>query len=350
MSQVKMGRCRFLASGTATLATGLLPWSRASTVTATTVPTGRRIDVHGHAVLPSLEALLAQRGSRLLDGRPLPTWSPAAALAFADRERLDLQVLSTPDPALALAPPATHIALARALNEELAAVVSAARGRFGGLAVLPLTAGPTAMLTELRYALDTLKLDGVILPTSVEGRYLGDARYAAALSALAKRRTPILVHPATPRPQDWPPGAEAPADTLEHAFSTVRCAASLLYAGASVRYPGLQLTFAAGGGGLPFMSARVAIADQAIGTDLFVRPLRSATFDTAQSASPGALASIRAFVNGPRQMPFGSDWPLVADPLPLDEVLASLPAAERDAVAGGGALRAFPSLARRLAR
>lgn len=347
MIDAKMGRGRFLAASSAMLAAGTFPWSRTARAAAP-LTTGRRIDIHSHAVTRSLESLLQDRGSRMLDGRALPTWTLVSALAFQDRQRLDLQLLSTPDPALALAAPSTHTALARVLNAELTEAANSRPGRFGVLAVLPLRAGATAALVELAYALDHLGADGVILPTNVNGKYLGDAAFAPVLAALSRRRTPILVHPASPRPQDWPAAPGEAADTLEHAFESVRCAASLLYAGASIRYPGLRMIFGGAGGALPFLSARVAIADQALQTDLFIRPLRSHLFDTAQAATPAALASLQAFVRGQDQILFGSDWPLIADPPLLDDVLACTAPDRRALVAGDAAWSVFPTLAARL--
>jgi 6-methylsalicylate decarboxylase len=347
MSGITMSRGRFLAAGSATLAAGALGLARSAGAAALPA-TGRRIDIHSHAITASLEAVLRDRGSRRFDGRDLPAWTVDRALAFQAQQRIDLQLLSTPDPAMALAPPATHRSLARALNTELASVARSRPGKFGVLAVLPLQAGPTAALAELSYALDQLKVDGVILPTNVDGKYLGDGAFSSVLSALSGRRTPVLVHPASPRPQDWPASQGSPADTLEYAFESVRCAASLLYAGAAIRYPTLRMIFAGGGGGLPFLSSRVAIADQALQADLFIRPLRAYLYDTAQATSPGALASLQAFVGGPKQIMFGSDWPMVPRPVPLDEVLARVSADVRPLVAGDAAMAVFPTLAARL--
>ena len=48
--------------------------------------------------------------------------------------------------------------------------------RFGAIATLP---GKTidGSLSEMEYALDTLKMDGVSTLTSVEDMYLGDSRF-----------------------------------------------------------------------------------------------------------------------------------------------------------------------------
>lgn len=344
MVDVRMTRKQLLA-GTAA-ATGQLMLASASRAERQDAPVaGPLIDAHAHAVTPMLENLLADRGSRQLDGRDLPAWDVARALDFQARQGIRLQLLVTADPGLALAPAAVHREVARAVNDDLAAAVAAAPGRFGALAVLPLRAGTRAAVGELRRAIDELRLDGVVLPTRVGERSLGDAGLGALLAELSRRRIPALVHPVAPaRRPDMP--AVAP-DTIEHAFELVRCAASLLYSGTLLRVPRLRLVFGSGGGGLPFVASRVAIADQALRSDVFVRPLRRLAFDTAQCADPGALAGIRAFVRSPHQILYGSDWPL-AEEEPPGAWLAHLPPDERGIAAGAAALQLFPSLARRL--
>lgn len=322
--------------------------ARAASVAA---PAGRGvcIDVHGHAITEALEAAIAARPSRMFEGRELPRWSAESALDFVDRQGIDLQLLSTPDPALSLFAGGESVAAARALNDELAAVVAATPARFGALAVLPLHAGAGPAITELRRATERLGMDGVVLPTAVGKRLLGDAVYLPVLAELSRRRIPALVHPVAPDAGAWPEQQGSVVDTLEHAFSSVRCAASLLYGGAFVRAPYLRLTFAAGGGGLPFVASRVALADQALQSELFVRPLRRLSFDLAQSTSPGAVASARAFVRVPEQLLYGSDWPMIAEQS-VGAALERLQERERSIVVGQSALARFPTLRARLPR
>ncbi|MBJ7470066.1 MAG: amidohydrolase family protein [Solirubrobacteraceae bacterium] len=305
------------------------------------------VDVHGHAITAALESQMQARGSRLLDGRELPTWDAASARSFMDRQGIDLQLLSTPDPALSFVDEAGTVGAARAVNDELADVVASAPARFGALAVLPLRAGPGPAITELRRATDRLGMDGVVLPTGVAGRLLGDPVYMPVLAELSRRRIPALVHPVAPGVDARPEHQGATADTLEHAFASVRCAASLLYGGAFLRAPHLRLVFGAGGGGLPFVASRVALADQALQAELFIRPLRRLSFDLAQSTAPGAVRSMRAFVRSPSQLLYGSDWPLVPEQS-LAAALDAVTLPDQLAVRGAAALRLFPRLASRL--
>jgi 6-methylsalicylate decarboxylase len=213
-------------------------------------------------------------------------------------------------------------------------------------AVLPLRAGTSAAVAELSRAIGSLRLDGVVLPTEVAGRSLADPVFVPLLQTIARRRIPVLLHPGSLRPQDRPDQPGTPADTLEHAFASVRCAANLLYRGTFLRAPRLRLTLANGGGGLPFVAGRVALADQALRTELFVRPLRRLSFDTAQFADPGAVAALRTFVRTPQQVMYGSDWPLIDQPTPPATVAASFGDAA-PWVIGAAAVAMFPTLQRR---
>jgi len=59
--------------------------------------------------------------------------------------------------------------------------------RFGAFATLPLP-DVDAALEELKRALDTLKLDGVVLLSNYDGYYLGDLRFDILLSELNLRK------------------------------------------------------------------------------------------------------------------------------------------------------------------
>jgi predicted TIM-barrel fold metal-dependent hydrolase len=50
-------------------------------------------------------------------------------------------------------------------------------------------------LAELAYALDDLRLDGVVLFSNARGIYLGDPRFTPLFEELQRRRAVVFVHP-----------------------------------------------------------------------------------------------------------------------------------------------------------
>src|SRR3977135_4728346 len=111
------------------------------------------IDVHSHPVRPCV------RGAPVGPGRKQPDWSVESALSYMEEHDISACVLSDPDSANhATGQEARDIA--RRINEALADIVSRHPGRFGAVATLP---GQDAYgaVTEIVYALDILKMDGV---------------------------------------------------------------------------------------------------------------------------------------------------------------------------------------------
>jgi aminocarboxymuconate-semialdehyde decarboxylase len=72
--------------------------------------------------------------------------------------------------------------------------VQARPERFGGFACLPLP-NVEGSLAELSYALDTLKLDGIVLFSNARGVYLGDENLDPVFEELERRRAVVFVHP-----------------------------------------------------------------------------------------------------------------------------------------------------------
>jgi hypothetical protein len=76
-------------------------------------------------------------------------------------------------------------ALARRCNELAADMIRACPDRFGGFACLPLPDVDGA-LAELAYALDDLRLDGVVLFSNARGTYLGDPHFTPLFDELQR--------------------------------------------------------------------------------------------------------------------------------------------------------------------
>lgn len=255
--------------------------------------------------------------------------------------------------------------LSRRTNETCADLITARARRFGAFATLPLPDVDSA-LKELEYAFDQLKLDGVILQSNYDGYYLGDPKFEPLHAELNRRKAVVFIHPSTP------PGIEQshlglPEAMLDVCFDTTRTAFSLVVNGMIKRYPDISFILAHAGGTVPYLAARVdatatllanthgigpAIGDAAgfisrifpglkgsmpdllryyinfkenvllEGPDFY---LKRFYYDTAQSASPHAFASLLTVVDSSRIL-FGSDYVFATrEAIPLTVITPRLP-------------------------
>jgi aminocarboxymuconate-semialdehyde decarboxylase len=239
-----------------------------------------------------------------------PTWSPEAALAMMDENGIAEGILSvSAGPRIPDAP-----TILRQCNEYGAELRAKHPGRFGSFASLPLP-DIDASMAEVQYCLEHLKVDGFILFTSYEGRYLGDETFAPLLQELDRRKTVAFIHPNQP---PYPIPSVAPASVLEFPFETTRTATSLIIAGAPSRYRNLRFILSHAGGTLPFLVPRIALSISMMPhiVERFGDPLvaiRSFYFDTALSAGPSTLSALGQIAD-PNHILFGTDFPFAPNP------------------------------------
>jgi hypothetical protein len=178
----KPARRSFLIGAAATgLALGRMPAAAAQDPAAKT-----RIDVHHH-FLPQFHVAAMMAPGRRAAGSP-PQWSPASSLEDMDKSGIATAVLSIVQPGIWFGDNVEEArGLARQLNEYGARLVRDHPGRFGLFAVI---APPDVQgsLSEIEYAFDTLKADGIGLLTSYQSRYLGDASFAPVYEELNRRK------------------------------------------------------------------------------------------------------------------------------------------------------------------
>lgn len=275
-----------------------------------------RIDVHAHYLGGAVAELFAS-GFQLAGGYHISDqWTPDAAIAFMDRQEIATQILSAPwiftgspdDPDFAKR-------FARAVNTEYAQLIAAYPGRFGAFAALPGDSSE-AMLGELEYALDTLHLDGVLLTSNTQGKYLGFDWYEPLLAELNRRQVPVFLHPT-----DSPAMIDnfdfgRPSSVCEFTFDTARNVINAIYRGVFQRYPDLKLILARCGGTLPTLGWRIAEhTTMGMGPDdADIDPahvsevLNKLYYDTALAGSRNSLLPTLE-VTSVEHLLFGTDWP-----------------------------------------
>src|SRR5260221_2280436 len=151
------------------------------------------IDIHHH-ILPDFFWRETNDADNPVGGIAPPPWDVDLMLSFMDEARIDVAVTSISTPGVHVGDDARARSLARRCNELSAKLMQAHPTRLGGFAALPLPDVDGA-LAELAYALDELKLDGVVLFSDANGVYLGDARFEPVFAELERRGAVLFVHP-----------------------------------------------------------------------------------------------------------------------------------------------------------
>jgi hypothetical protein len=292
----------------------------------------RVVALEEHFTVPSLVGridrdAISRRGFR---PRNLPKTGPnplelmpeigERRLQSMDEAGISVQVLSNTGPGPDLVPGPAGIAIAREMNDHLAAAVARHPKRFAGFAVLPMQS-PDAVAAELSRAVKELGFAGALINGTTEGRFLDHPGYDALLAAAVELDAPIYVHPhlapeAVRRAyySDLPAGASRVLEAAgwgwhsETAIQILR----LVLSGALDRHRRLKLIIGHMGEMLPMMMAR---ADEVFSLDIehLARPISRTILDQVWLTTSGIfteppfLAALLTF--GIDRIMFSVDYP-----------------------------------------
>jgi predicted TIM-barrel fold metal-dependent hydrolase len=312
----------------------------------------RTIDVHHH-ILPDFFWQETNDPHNPVGGIAPPPWDASLMVSFMDEAGIDVAVTSISTPGVHVGDDTRARSLARRCNELSAELMQACPTRLGGFAALPLPDVDGA-LEELAYALDELKLDGVVLFSNANGVYLGDSRFEPVFAELDRRGAVVFVHPtASPDPSAHSLGL--PDTLIDFTADTTRAVAQMHYGNRFARTPHVRYIFSHAGGTVPYLAGRWAIIDEMNvipGADergTAADTLRRLYWDTAASYRAPVLRMLRDIV-GLDQVLFGTDFPYLRRDLAVSCVqmlkeTAELSAEERTGVMSGNALKLFPRFA-----
>jgi uncharacterized protein len=326
----------------------------------------RKIDAFAHILPPSyarrLESITSGSdvSDRILGYRPWIREDAALTDLDARWRVMDpfgdyAQVLTLAVPPIEeLGGPQAARDLTRAVNDEMAELVSKYQDRFVGFtAALPMN-DPEAAAGELTRAMTELGALGAQLYTNVGGRPLDEQRFEPVFETVTRHGGTLWIHPT--RSEIW---TDYPVESrsrygicwsLGWPYETSVCMARLVYSGYFDRYPGLQVIAHHAGAMVPHFSGRLAapLEDQnraAIMSGLTAEPLDYFRRFYTDSALFGAPHAVRCAVEffGPRHVLFGTDMPLggpsvIADTIADIEALG-LPEADVADIFAGNARR-----------
>jgi aminocarboxymuconate-semialdehyde decarboxylase len=171
---------------------------------------------------------------------------------------------------------------------------------------------------------------GLIVNSSVRGRYLDEAAADDFWALAAEYRAPVLLHaPAEPVGS----AGLRHVGLIEHVARPCDITlgvAAILAAGWLDRYPELALVASTGGGALPLLAEKLDLAQRRAGPPGSAEPggppfsaqLRRVYVDTATPSALGLAGALATF--GPDRLLFGTDSPPLTGPLTaaLDRVAA----------------------------
>jgi 6-methylsalicylate decarboxylase len=315
----------------------------------------RIVDTHHHIyppkyVGPNLDRLLTD--TTALPASAYTSWTPQYALDQMDKAGIETSIVSMTSPGVWFDDgndPAR--ARARICNEFGAQMIKDHPGRFGMFAAVPLP-DTDGTLTEIEYALDTLKLDGIGLLTSYDGKLLGDPSFAPVLDELNRRKAKVFVHPTMSCCGNVFPGISKPI--IEFPVDTARTIASLALSGGFTRYADITFIFSHGGGALPSIVNRLASPVSELPPEERAKrlpqgldyALKRQYYDLASvGTNPAGMAAVLKLWPI-SQLTYGSDAPFGSTVGIVNGIAKlGLPPDDLAAIHRGNAVRLFPRLA-----
>lgn len=288
----------------------------------------RAIDVHSHLMTRPYLECLERHGALMEDGVPLPQWSEEGHIAFMDSLGIATSVLTLSSPYPYFGDIEETKAIIRSVNEEGAAVKQRHPGRFMYCASVPLP-DVDAAIDETVYALDSLKADGIKLPTNSRGLYLGDPALDPLMKELNDRKAVVIIHPH--RPESLPDSVftSGPIFVYEYPVETTRAVLNMVAHNIMTRYPDIKFVVPHAGSFLPIAVARLkngyplmsamGVIEQPFDIDANMRNLY---YDVAGGPTPEIL-DLLLTITDPDHILYGSDFSFVPAKA-LEKVYANL--------------------------
>ena len=288
---------------------------------ATTAFSQGVIDVHAHLLPKEFVEALKSEGRLMDEGFPLPKYDVENHLKWMDEAGVETSVLTL------AAPQPTSADVVRQTNEAAARIRREHPGRFLFCAALPLPDVSRA-IEEVKYALDTLKADGIKLATNVNGQYLGAPELDTLFSVLNERKAVVILHPHRPDPVNRQVMQQTPLAMQEYLSETTRAVSNMISRNVLARYPNVKVVVPHCGAYLPLAVPRmksltpVMQANKMVGEIDWDANLAALYYDLAGAHSPEVIRMMLT-ITTPDHLLYGSDYPYVA-PQMLTKSLARM--------------------------
>jgi aminocarboxymuconate-semialdehyde decarboxylase len=282
-------------------------------------------------------SIIEFKGSRFFGVTP-PMTDPELRIEQMDRVGVTTQVLSLSTPNVNFLAGDRQVDLARAVNDDYAALADRFPGRFKGFASVPLDAGCDAAIAEARRAIDELHMQGVVLLSNMRGEYYDAPRFRPFFEAADEMDLCIFMHPMLPAASE-PFRDYVLGPIIGFPFDTTLSVARLAYSGMLRSFPRIRWIFGHLGGASPYLFERMDNGWRDMAAcrkhidELPSVYLKRCYYDTV-TFSPHTLRMVRDQV-GTDHMLMGSDFPHLLGN--IDRAVSSIedlpiPAHERRAI------------------
>ena len=146
------------------------------------------------------------------------------------------------------------------MNEEIADAVTRYRGKFVGLATLPMQ-DMDECLKEFDRAVNVLKLRGAMIFSNIHGRLLDSKEFIPLYEKAAEYTVPLFIHPTTPSSTA---GLDEYGLTIIIGllFDSSLAISRLIFSGILEKVPELKFVLAHLGSTIPFIAARLDIESE----------------------------------------------------------------------------------------
>jgi aminocarboxymuconate-semialdehyde decarboxylase len=153
------------------------------------------IDTHFHGFPKGIFDRIGRAASASVRSIPIRTFDIDEYIQVLDKYEVDIGVLSLPSShTYAINDSEQSRDTARFVNDTYAEACVKHPNRFKAFANLPMKY-PEETLKEMERALDELKLDGVCIPTNVDGESLDEEKFIPFFEEANKRGSPVFMHP-----------------------------------------------------------------------------------------------------------------------------------------------------------
>lgn len=259
---------------------------------------------------PTGRTIITHRGSRFFGVQP-PMTDVGRRLEAMDKAGIDVAVISLSTPNVFFTTGERQAFVARMMNDAYAETRAAHPTRFRCFASIPMDS-PDAALKELDRAINTLKLNGVVLLSNLGGNPLTAPQYRPFFQEANRMRLCIFLHPMLPLNSE-PYREYVLGPIIGFPVDTTLAVARMCYDGMFKDFPDIRWIIGHAGGTIPYLMERMDsgwrdFAETKVKID---QPpstyLKRLYYDTV-TFSPHNLRTLRDMV-GADHMLMGSDYP-----------------------------------------